>query len=81
MKMTLEELNKVYGGAEIDHKKKADGDLGFYFEEPVMWIMHPEYGIGLFAFSLLGVAFVVFDERKAGIKGSLVLTSELVKAD
>ena len=78
--MTLESLNRVYGGAEIDHKKKADDDLGFKHKDWVIWTRHPEYGVGMYGYGILGVAFVVFDERKAGIGGSLVLERELVEA-
>ena len=35
----------------------------------------------MYGYGILGVAFVVFDERKAGIGGSLVLERELVKAN
>ena len=34
----------------------------------------------VYGYGILGVAFVVFDESKAGIGGSLVLERELVKA-
>ena len=78
--MTLESLNRVYGGAQIDHKKKADDDLGFKHKDWVIWTRHPEYGVGMYGYGILGVAFVVFDEKKAGIGGSLVLERELVEA-
>ena len=76
--MTLGELNRVYGGTEIDHKLKADDDLGFYFQEPVLWTKHPEYDWGLYLFGGFGYGFVIFDERKAHMKGCFVPLDELV---
>ena len=74
--MTLEELNTVNGGAVISQ----EDELGFAYKDMVIWTKHPEYGAGMYIYGIFGVALVVFDVRRAGIRGSLVLTSELVKA-
>ncbi len=78
--MTLEELNMVNGGAVVSQGENAETIVGFRYEDPVIWTMHREYGIGLFGFGIFGYAFVVFDERIAGIKGALVRISELERA-
>ena len=66
--------------AVVSQGENAETIVGFRYEDPVIWTMHREYGIGLFAFGILGYAFVVFDERIAGIKGALVKISELERA-